>query len=194
MQQARKIILASTSPRRKELFSITGLDFEVVASDYEEDMTLDMPPHELAKTLSRGKAEAVVKDCPNHIIIGADTFIALEDQVLGKPHTAEKAKEMLEMISGKKLSLFTGYTVIDSKSGEAISEAIETMTQIKKLTESEIDNYIATGEPLDRAGAFAIQELGALIVERVEGDYLAAVGLPLYPLMQTLKKFGISVL
>jgi len=190
----KTIILASTSPRRKEILSKSGLKFKTVASDFEEDMSLKLKPLELAKFLSKGKAEAVTKKYPNHIVIGADTFIALGNNLLGKPHTAAKAKQMLKQISGKTLSVITGFTIIDTGSGKRVSKAVETKVFIKRLTDSEINNYVKTKEPLDKAGAFAIQELGSLIVKKIEGDYFNIVGLPLYDLVQSLKKFGIKSL
>jgi len=189
----KTIILASTSPRRKEILSKSGLKFRTVASDYEEDMNSKLKPLELAKHLSKGKAQAVVRQFRNHIIIGADTFIALGNDLLGKPHTNPQAKKMLMQISGKSLSVITGFTIIDTGSGKTISKAIETKVFIKKLTDKEINNYVKSKEPLDKAGAFAIQGLGAMIVRKIEGDYFNIMGLPLFDLVQTLKKFGIYI-
>jgi len=114
----KPIILASTSPRRKELMQKLGLEFEIVASDYEEDMSLELEPLELAKMLSLGKAESVAKQFSNHIIIAADTFIALENELLGKPHTKDRAIEMLKKISGRPISVITGVTIIDTASNK----------------------------------------------------------------------------
>lgn len=189
----QKIYLASTSPRRKQLLEQIRLDFEVVSSDYEEDMTLKMEPKKLAKHLSNGKAIAVAQNYKNGIVIAADTFVVLRDKLLGKPHTANVAQKMLQQISGKQVSIITGFTVIDIKNKKKISKVSEAKVFIKKLTSKEINNYIKTGEPLDKAGAFGIQELGALIVRKVEGDYFATVGLPLYDLGQVLKKFGVEI-
>ncbi len=190
----KQIILASTSPRRKELMEKLNLKFTAVSSDYEEDMTLKLKPLQLAKTLSTGKALAVVKKYPNHIIIAADTFVALNDKLLGKPHTKETAKKMLKQISGKAVSVISGLTVIDTSSGRKISQAVETKVYIKKLSDQEISGYIKTGEPLDKAGAFGIQELGAVIIKKIDGDFFNVVGLPLFVLSETLKKFGIKIL
>ena len=190
----KKIILASTSPRRKEILSKIGLKFQVVASGYEEDMNLKMKPNKLAKFLSKGKAQDVAIRYSNALVIGADTFIALGDELLGKPHTELNAKKMLRKISGKAVSIITGLTVIDTKSKKTISKAVVAKAYVKKLTKSEIDNYVASGEPLDKAGAFAIQELGAVIVKKIEGDYFSAMGLPLYDLVQILEEFGIKVI
>ncbi len=190
----RKIILASGSPRRKELLERLGLAFEVVSSNYEEDMSLTMSPLELAKFLSQGKAQEVARKYTNHLIIAADTFVALGTELLGKPHTEAAAEKMLEKISGQVVSIITGYTVMDSASNKIISEAVEARVHIKKLTEEEIANYIQTKEPLDKAGAFAVQGIGAVIIEKTEGDFFGIVGLPLYALAKTLKKFGVQVI
>ncbi len=188
----KKIILASTSPRRKQLLEQIGIKFDTEPSSYEEDMTLDMHPIDLAKYLSLGKAEAVAarhKD-ENVVVIGSDTFISYKDKVLGKPHTKEKAKDMLNMLSGQIHQVITGYSLINCKNGEIISEAEVIEVYFKKLSEKEIDEYIATGEPLDRAGAYAIQEKGALLVSKINGDYFALVGLPIGPVVDALKKLG----
>lgn len=187
----RKIILASTSPRRKELLAKTGLNFEVVSSNYEEDMTLPLPPDVLVKLLSKGKAESVAKSYDDAIIIGGDTFIYFDGHVLGKPHTPQRAKEMLEMLSGNEHSVFTGFTIIDTKNNKVISEAVEARIKFNNLSNKEIADYIATGEPLTRAGAYAIQTIEKTFIENVDGDYNAIVGLPIDDLMKALKSFDI---
>lgn len=189
-----KIILASTSPRRKEIFAKTGLKFSVVPSHYKEDMNSKRKPGELAKFLSRGKAENVAKKFKNGIVIGADTFVALKNELLGKPKNRAEAVRMLKKVSGKPVSIITGYTIIDTASGKRESRAVETKLYIKKLSSQEIRNYIKTKEPLDKAGAFAIQGIGAVLIERIEGDFLGAMGLPLYDLSKSLIKFGIHIL
>ena len=189
-----KIILASTSPRRKELLQKLNLRFKAVNSDYEEDMNSKLKPLELAKYLSRGKAKAVAKQYKKHVIIAADTFIVLKDEPLGKPHTAPQAKKMLAKISGKPLLVITGFTIIDTANNKTMSKAVETKVYIKKLSNREINSYVKSNEPLDKAGAFAIQGLGAVIVRKIEGDYFNVMGLPLNALSEALKKFGIHIL
>ncbi len=185
----RKIILASTSPRRKQLLEKTGLHFEIFPGNYEEDMTLPMAPRELAKFLSKGKAESVVSRFPDALIIGADTFISFESKVLGKPHTAEKAKEMLSMLRGKQHSVLTGFAVIDTKSGKIINDVVETKIYFKNYLDKEIDDYIATGEPLDKAGAYTLQGIGEKLIEKIEGDRDSAIGLPVDHVLKALKEF-----
>ena len=189
----KRLILASTSPRRKEILSSSGLLFEVVPSDYEEDMTLAMEPKNLAKYLSKRKAETVANKYPDSVVIGADTFVEFEGEVLGKPHTKEKAKETLHRLNGRIHSIITGFTVIDASNAKCISQAVETKVVFKRSTDKEIDEYIATGEPLDKAGSYAIQGIGKSLVERIEGDYNNIVGLPLDALLNVLKGFGVIV-
>ncbi|MBU2566526.1 septum formation protein Maf [Patescibacteria group bacterium] len=190
----KPIVLASTSPRRKEILAISGLQFTTAPSDYEEDMSLNLKPTDLAKHLSQGKAQAIIKDHPNHIIIGADTFVALDNELLGKPKTTEKAVEMLNKINGQVVSVITGFTIIDTSSNQQSSKAVVTKVFINNLTSQEIINYTNSREPLDKAGAFAIQGLGALIVKKIEGDYFNVMGLPLFDLAQELKKYGVIIL
>lgn len=190
----KKIILASTSPRRKEILEKTRLPFEVRESNYEEDMTLDLPPEELVEFLSQGKARAVVAANPDAIIIAADTFVVHEHHRLGKPKTAERAREMLQLLSGTTHELITGVTIIDTQSGRERTFHESVRVHMAALSPETIDAYIATGEPLDRAGAYALQELGALLIEKIDGDFFTAMGLPLRRLAQELEAFGVRVL
>ena len=190
-----KIILASGSPRRKELLGKLQIPFDVEVSGYKEDNNLKLNPLELAEALSAGKAEAVAERHKGEeaIIIGADTFIVLDNKILGKPHTSEKAKEMIKKMSGRAHSVITGFTIIDAKSGRKISKAVKSNVYFRRLTDEEIDTYIKTGEPLDKAGAYAIQEAGSILIEKTEGDYTNIVGLPLPSLIEELKNFGINL-
>ena len=187
----RKIILASTSPRRKELLTKTGLTFDIVSSNYEEDMTLDFPPEELVIHLSKGKAEDVAKKYQDAIVIGADTIVAHNGKVYGKPHTSEKAKETLKKFTGEKNNIITGFTVIDTKTGRSFSKAVSSTVYFKNYTEKDIDDYVATGEPLDKAGAYAVQGLGKELIEKIEGDYSCILGLPIDDIMKVLKEFNV---
>lgn len=190
----RKIILASTSPRRKKLLSRIGLPFEVQASDYEEDMKLDLTPKELVKHLSKGKAEAVAKNYEDAIVIGADSIVVHKNEVFGKPTSTAEAKEMLKKLSGTVHSVITGFTIIDTKTNKSVSQAIEAKIYFREVTEEEMDAYIKTGEPMDKAGAYAVQGLGAIFVEKIEGDFTGVIGLPLFALAKELKNFGAEVL
>ncbi|MFC2035364.1 Maf family protein [Chloroflexota bacterium] len=190
----RTIILASASPRRKELLEKIGLRFKVEPSYYEEDTFARLEPHASAKQISLEKAKAVASKHENAIVIAADTCIVFGNKIWGKPHTGKQARKMLEVISGKSHSVVTGFSIIDTNKNKKLSKSVETEVHIRKLTLTEIDNYVKSKEPLDKAGAYAIQGLGAVFVERIEGDYSNVVGLPLSPLTEALKEFGIDIL
>jgi septum formation protein len=189
----RKIILASASPRRKEILRKTGLNFSICTSDYKEDINLSLKPRALAKFLSRKKAETVAYKYKNAIIIAADTFIVFKNRLLGKPHTDKEAEKMLNMLNGKAHSVITGFTIMDTASKKILSRSVETKVYFKKLGRKEINAYVRSKEPLDKAGAYAIQGLGSVFIERVDGDFLNVVGLPLRALTESLKKFGITI-
>ncbi|GMT48362.1 MAG: septum formation inhibitor Maf [bacterium] len=190
----RKIILASASPRRREILGITGLKFAVCAGDYEEDFNLSLRPRELARFLSRKKAESVAHKYKNAIIIAADTFIVFRDSFLGKPHTEQEAEKMLRELNGKAHSVITGFTIMDTGSSKTLSRSVETKVYFKKLDSEEISAYVRSKEPLDKAGAYAIQGLGAVFVRKIDGDFFNVMGLPLCALTECLKKFGVYVL
>jgi len=190
----KTIILASASPRRKELLEKIGLRFEVEPSNYEEDMHSGLEPHEFAQRISLEKAEVVARKHKNAIVISADTLIVFGSQILGKPHTEKEARKMLETINGKSHSVITGFSIIDTGKNKALSKSVETKVYIRKLASVEIEAYVKSKESLDKAGAYAIQGLGAVIVERIEGDYFNVVGLPLSALTEALKEFGINIL
>jgi len=190
----KKIILASTSPRRKEILKAIGLKFLAVDSGYAENMNLNLEPRKLAEHLSRGKALALKDKYNNHIIIGADTFVVLNNELLGKAMDDAQVKEMLYIIRNKKIEVITGFTIIDTASNKIISKSVRTILQMKDLTDSQINNYVKSCEGIGKAGGFAIQGLGALLVEKIDGDYLNIVGLPLSKVSESLQEFGISIL
>lgn len=194
MSEGKKIILASSSPRRKELLSLTGLKFIVAAGDYEEEMTSSISPRALARRLSREKAETVSFRYSNALIIAADTFIVFRGQLLGKPHTCEEAARMLHALNGKVHSVITGFTILDTASAKKTSRSVETRVYFRRLTSSEILAYVRTKEPLDKAGGYAIQGLGSLLIRKIEGDYFNVIGLPLAALAEALRNFGVYVL
>ncbi len=190
----KEIILASASPRRKELLEKTGLKFRVEPPDYQEHLDSTTEPHRLAMTISLEKAKSVAARHPDALIIAADTFILVDRQILGQPHTESEAGRMLQTLNGRSHKVITGFSIIDTGSRKTLSDSVETTVHIKKLTAAEIDAYIKSGEPLDKAGGYAIQGLGAVIVAGIEGDYYNVVGLPLSALTEALKEFGINVL
>jgi septum formation protein len=189
----RPIVLASASPRRRELLEKIGLKFTVDPVENAEIKLTGLKPAALARALSQQKARAAALRHADSIIIAADTFGVLDGVILGKPVDAGHARKMLTSLSGRCHSVITGFTVIDSATGRVVSRAVETRVYFRKLGRPEIARYVKTGEPLDKAGAYAIQELGALLVERIEGDYYNVIGLPLSALAGVLRKFGITL-
>jgi septum formation protein len=190
----KSIILASASPRRKELLEKIGLKFEVEPSDYPEDMRSGLSPDELARVISLEKARAVARKHKNSIVIAADTFIVFRGKIMGKPGTEAEARKMLMRLRGKPHSVITGFTILDVDDDKVLTKSVETVVHIKNLTPEEIEAYVKSGEPLDKAGAYAIQGLGSVIVERIEGDYFNVIGLPLSALAECLEEFGIHIL
>ena len=203
-----QIILASQSPRRKELLEQIGLEFEICPAQGEEVITKSVP-EEVVMELSKQKAEEVAamvssfgeehKDIttPSDIlVIGADTVVAYDGEILGKPADETDAKRMLTMLSGNTHSVFTGVTlVLIDKSGRAGELVFYEKTDVKmhKMSEVEIDRYIATGEPMDKAGSYGIQGKCAIYIEKIDGDYNNVVGLPITRIYQELKKIGIDI-
>ncbi|MGA2367621.1 MAG: Maf family protein [Dehalococcoidia bacterium] len=187
----KSIVLASSSSRRKELLETLGLKFTVDAAEIEEDIGRKLKPADLVKTISLEKATAAATRHPDSIVIAADTFGVLGDKLLGKPRSSAEAVAMLRMMSGRCHSVLTGFTILDSRAGRTVSKVVETRVYFKRLNDEDIQNYVWSGEPLDKAGAYAIQGSGSSLIERIDGDYYNVIGLPLYALVSELKKFGV---
>lgn len=187
------IILASGSPRRRELLTQMGLSFRVVVSDADETVDKSLSPAEQVSLISRRKAGAVAKVVgPDALVVAADTIVALEGQVMGKPHIRAEAVEMLSRLSGRTHEVYTGFTL---QLGErVVTQAERTAVTFRDLTQSEIEAYVDTGEPMDKAGAYGIQGLGSLLVSGIRGDYFNVMGLPVCRLGQALKEFGLDPL
>ena len=190
----KKIILASASPRRKEILEITGLEFTVCASDYKENLNLSLTPRNLARFLSRKKAETVSRKYENSIIIAADTFIVFKNRFLGKPHSNMEAEKMIGMLNGKKHSVITGFTIIDTDRNKVLSRSVETVVHFKRSSKKEIKAYVESKEPMGKAGSYAVQGLGAILIKKIDGDFFNVMGLPLNALTEGLKKFDVHVL
>lgn len=188
------IILASGSPRRKELLENMGIRaFSIVKPDFDESAVTAGDPGELVEALSRGKAEAAAQQLPpDSLIIAADTVVVLDGTVLGKPADAVGAVEMLTALSGRRHQVYTGVTV--RRGGSVITEHEVTEVAFRSLTQTEIQNYVATGEPMDKAGSYGIQGLGSLLVEEIKGDYFNVMGLPVCRLGLILRRFGLDCL
>ena len=178
------IVLASASPRRSELLRTAGVTFTVRVSDAQEHIEAGTPPHEAVMSLARQKAEAVAKTCPDDVVIGADTVVVYEGAILGKPADAEDAARMLRMLSGKTHDVYTGVCLVRAGNSETFYE--RTQVTFYPLTQRQIADYVATGEPMDKAGAYGIQGRGCTLVKGICGDYFNVVGLPVAALCRRL--------
>ena len=188
------IILASQSPRRRELLGQMGIsDFIIRPAQGEEKADPGLSPAQLVEALSLQKGlEVASSAAPGDLVISADTVVAVDGRVLGKPHSRKEAAAMLASLSGRAHTVYTGVTVC--RDGKALTEHEATAVRFRPLTAGEIDAYVATGEPMDKAGAYGIQGYGALLVEGIEGDYSNVVGLPVCRLGRMLARFGVDVL
>jgi len=191
---AKRLILASTSPRRRELLEDLGCSFEVTPGEVDEGDVDDSCPSEYVTTLARRKALATASRVKGAIVIGADTVGVLDGRILGKPGTLEEAHEMLRSLNGKEHLVVTGLAVVDTDSGAVEQDVVVTRVKFRHLSEELIGRYVASGEPLDKAGAYAIQGKGALLVDSIEGCYYNVVGLPLTALSRLLGRFGVFLL
>jgi septum formation protein len=189
MIQVKRLILASGSPRRKELLKQANLSFDISTSNIPEHIEDQLLPHEVVQQLALQKAKAVAPVNSPDVFLGADTIVAYEGQILGKPTHEGEAKSMLEMLSGKTHEVFTGCAIISRSTEYTFYE--ETNVTFWELTAEEIDSYVASREGFDKAGGYGIQGLGGVHVKRVEGDYYNVVGLPISRVIRELKKFGI---
>lgn len=190
----KPIVLASASPRRAELLNQIGLTFQVIPSRVSEEVDLDLAPPEMVMTLAFRKADDVARTISTGLVIGADTLVVVSNQILGKPSGLEEAREMLSRLSGNEHSVFTGISVLSVPDGRVLTDYVETKVRFRRLKQKEIDFYVASKEPLDKAGAYGIQGLGAILVEKINGCYSNVVGLPLSKLVMFLQEMGISIM
>lgn len=190
----KNLILASGSPRRKELLAEIVKEFEVIPSSYDEDMTLEKTPEELALHLSEGKAQDVALKYQDAIILSADTFVVVEGEVLGKPTDREDAKKMLRKESGKKQQVISGVTILESNTGKKLERLVVSYVYMRELSDEEIAEYVTTHEVLDKSGSYAIQEIGDKFVEKIEGSFTNIMGLPVEEVKEMLQEFGIETL
>lgn len=190
----KKLLLASGSPRRRELIQLLGLPVEIVENKAEECIEPDWTPETAVENLSNIKAQAgfetIKVQKTNGLLIGADTIVVLKNQILGKPRDREHAFEMLTALQGNTHRVLTGITLIDLETQVQVTTHEETKVWMKPLDQDQIWRYIDSGEPMDKAGSYGIQNLGATLISRIEGDYFNVVGLPLSCLADNLKKFG----
>ena len=185
----RPFILASGSPRRKELLTTLGLPFEILVSDLDESFPLDMSPEAVPSFLSAKKAKAIFSIRPEALILASDTVVVSQHSILNKPLDLHEARVMLELLSGKTHFVYTSFTLIDKNSEKTITDRVD--VAFKKLTGKEIDYYLKNGKPADKAGAYGIQEwIGLVAVERIDGSYYTVMGLPTHLLWKALVDGG----
>jgi len=194
MKTETALTLASSSPRRRELLQTLGIPFTIQTSDVDETTAPDLSPSDVVEELAVRKARAVASTQKEGVVLGSDTIVVLEEQILGKPADEADAFRMLTMLQGREHTVYSGVALIDAASGRVEVSHSRTQVRIRPLTQAEIESYIATREPMDKAGSYAIQGIGATIVEGIMGDYFTVVGLPLSLTAQMLSRFGITVL
>ncbi len=182
------MILASASPRRKELLTLAGFAFTVETACVEESYDPSLSPEAVVMHLASVKSAPVARKHPEELVIGADTVVVLEEEILGKPKDEAQAKEMLRRLSGRVHQVYTGVCLRKGEKSRCFHEC--TLVRFKPLTQTQIEAYVATGEPMDKAGAYGIQGRGCVLVDGIQGDYFNVVGLPVSHLYDEIIKFG----
>ena len=182
------LILASKSPRRCYLLEQAGIEFSVIPSSFDENSVKLSSPDIYVRQLAESKAGDISEQYPDSWVIGADTIVLIDGTILGKPGSSTEARTMLKSLSGKTHQVLTGYCICCHRIGRLFSETVKTEVRFKKLTEKEIDWYINSGEPFDKAGAYAIQGIGMFLVRRINGSYTNVVGLPVCEIVEYLIK------
>ena len=194
------IVLASASPRRQELLRIAGIPFTVQPADIDESPLADESPRGCAERLARGKALAVSQSRPRDCVLGADTIVVVDDAILGKPRDADDAARMLRMLSGRTHEVITGVCVVSpvgsgqrsvASEADLVTASETTLVTFCELSDDEIHDYVVTGEPMDKAGAYAIQGIASRWIRRIEGDYSNVVGLPVALVYRMLRERGV---
>jgi len=188
-----RLILASTSPRRREILSLLGLPFEVIAPEFDELPLTDRPIAEEVLDFAVGKAQSVARHHPASMVFGSDTMILINATKIGKPDGIADAKQMLRSLSGKTHRIFTSVAVLDDLGGPGLRIVEEVAVKMRGYSEKEIEDYLSCNESLDKAGGYSIQGKGRALIESIRGDYLAAVGLPLKPIADYLKSRGVFI-
>lgn len=192
MAEKKKLILASASPRRHEILESVGLSHEISVPDVDETVDGGLGCEDAVKEIARRKALAALGTAPvESVVLAADTMVEVDGKALGKPTSGADACRMLESLSGKTHRVFTGIAVSNGK--KTVSEAVCTSVIVRELRRDEIEGYVATGEPLDKAGAYGIQGIGGAFVSHIDGDYFNVVGLPICRVVEILRDFGISL-
>ena len=188
-----KLILASTSPRRREILALLGLPFDIIQPDFEEMLSSQCSIEEEVMEFATGKATSVARRHPEAIVIGSDTMISLDHEKIGKPRDLPDARAMLNKLAGRTHSIYTGVRIIDGSVGPGLTALEKVTVKMRDFSDAKIQDYLACGESLDKAGSYSIQGKGRELIASIEGDYLAAVGLPLKSIADYLKERGIAV-
>ncbi len=186
-----RLILASNSPRRRHLLAQAGLNFSVIPSNVDEQKVTIPDPDAHVRTLAESKATDISEKHPDSWVIGADTIVCIEHQILGKPDSKDTARDMLKRLSGKTHQVYTGYCICCKREKRMFSETVKTDVCFKELNDQEIEWYIQTGEPFDKAGGYGIQGIGSFLVKRINGSYSNVVGLPVCEVIDFLIKEGV---
>jgi septum formation protein len=184
------VILASQSPRRRQLLGLVGIPHDVRPADLDESVMPDEEPRAYAERLAREKSQAIARVEPGAVVVGADTVVVLDGEILGKPADAVEAQRMLARLSGRAHTVFTGVAV--TRDGRTVSGVEEVAVEFRELADEQIAAYVATQEPMDKAGAYGIQGFGAVLVARIDGDYFAVMGLALGRLVGLLREVGVA--
>ena len=188
-----QLILASTSPRRRDILALLGLPFEVRHPDFLETTRDDLTPEAEVLELALGKARSVASGEPAALVVGGDTLIALDDEKIGKPENSDHAASILRRLAGRQHRILTGVALINRLTGVETTHLEQIAVRMRPSTDADIADYLARGESMDKAGAYSIQGEGHRLIESLRGDYLAAVGLPLRPIAQYLRSLGTEV-
>lgn len=189
----RKIILASVSPRREQVFKLLNVKFIIRDSGYVEVMHKHLPHEKLVKFLALGKARAAAKKYPSAIIVAADTIVSFQGKAIGKPKTLKEVTLMLKSFSGKPHTLITGTAVVDAKSGRTFSNVTKSRIYFRKLSTKEITAYVKSGEPFDKAGGYNLQGKGFNLIAKIEGDFTNNLGLPMGVVFNFLQRFRVKI-
>jgi septum formation protein len=188
-----RLVLASTSPRRREILALLGLPFEVIDPEFDEMVSEHVSMEDQVLDFAAGKARSVAKKHPRSIVIGSDTMISLNGEKIGKPANIDDARRILRLLAGKIHRIFTGVVILDSAGGLGLQIVETVFVKMRGYTEEEINRYLSLNESLDKAGAYSIQGQGRKLIASIRGDYLAAVGMPLRPIADYLRSRGMSL-
>ena len=186
----KSFIVASASPRRRELMEKAGYKFEIIPSDAPEDIPGGLTVEQAVCLLAEGKALSVLKENPDAVVLGCDTVVALDGRILGKPESRDEAKEMLRFLSGREHTVVTAVCIADKDRKETFANV--TAVEFYELSEATVESYAASGESDDKAGAYGIQGLGAALVKGIRGDYFSVMGLPVAQCVRVLSGFGVE--